>query len=378
MKIVHVVHSLELGGLENGLVNLVNRLDPVRFHHTIVCLTRAGSFASRIKNHEVAVVEVGASGESFRFPLLKLARLFREIGPDVVHTRGWGAVDAVFAARLAQIGSIIHGEHGREWTDTRGSNWKRNQFRRGVGRLVKWYVFVSDFFRPWLTGQCGVRAGKIIYIPNGVDTERFSPFEDAVFARPSCSSRRAMREQLGLPAEGPLIGSVGRLDPVKDLPTLLKSFASVLSELPAARLAVVGDGPMKGELESTARALRIDHAVAWLGRRDDIPALLRYFDIFVQSSLFEGMSNTILEAMASGLPIIASRTGGNGDLVAEGENGFLFEVGDAPALTQAIRRYLLDLSLRNAHALESRRRALKHFDISLMAERYADLYSKSC
>lgn len=359
-------------------MNLVNRLEPTRFHHTIVCLTRAGSFASRITNQDVAVVEVGASGESFRFPLLKLARLFREIGPDVVHTRGWGAVDAVFAARLARIGSIIHGEHGREWTDTRGSNWKRNQIRQGIGRLVKWYVVVSDFFRPWLTGQCGVRAGKIIYIPNGVDTERFSPFEDAVAARPSCSSRRAMREQLGLPADGPLIGSVGRLDPVKDVPTLLKSFASVLSEFPAARLAVVGDGPMRGELEAAARAFRIDHAVAWLGRRDDVPALLKSFDLFVQSSLFEGMSNTILEAMASGLPVIASNTGGNGELVADHSNGFLFPVGDVTALTDGLRRYLSDAALRAAHGRESRKRSLAQFDLSMMAEKYAALYRSSC
>src|SRR5919106_2009401 len=136
LRIAHVVHSLELGGLENGVVNLLNQLNSSQFDHTVICLTRAGSFAQRIKNKNVTILEIGCSGKSFRFPVLKLASLFREFEVDLVHTRGWGAVDAVFAASMARVKTIIHGEHGREWTDTRGTNWKRNQIRRIIGRLV--------------------------------------------------------------------------------------------------------------------------------------------------------------------------------------------------------------------------------------------------
>ena len=381
LRVAHVVHSLELGGLENGLVNLLNKLNSSQFDHTLICLTRAGSFADRIKNDRVTIVEIGCSEKSFRFPLLKLARVFRELEADIVHSRGWGAVDAVFAASVARVNAILHGEHGREWTDTRGSNWKRNQIRRVIGRLVKRYVVVSECFRPWLTKECGVKAEKIVYIPNGVDTDRFHPVGERADQKllnvDSESVVRKLRTQLGLPSEAMLIGSVGRLDPVKDIPTLLHSFSMLLPGFPNSRLAIVGDGPLREDLRNKARSLRIDHAVCWLGRRDDVPALLQCFDIFVQCSLFEGMSNTILEAMATGLPVIASDTGGNGDLVAGNRNGFLFPVGDVPSLTGAIRQYLSDATLRKAHANESRRRAARQFGISLMADRYADLYMRS-
>jgi sugar transferase (PEP-CTERM/EpsH1 system associated) len=373
LKIAHVVHSLELGGLENGLVNLLNILDPERFEHSVICLTRAGSFAERISNR-VAIIEIGAADNSFRFPLLKLSRLFRERGPDVVHTRGWGAVDAVFAARCAGVQAVIHGEHGREWTDTDGTNWKRNQIRRVVGYLVKHYVVVSDFFRPWLMGNCGVSCDKIVYIPNGVDTRRFGPLPSSDSGR----ERGGLRARLGLPAEGVLIGSVGRLDPVKDIPTLLRSFAKLVRDHPEARLAIVGDGPLRGELETLSHALNIECAVTWLGRRDDVPALLQCFDLFVQCSLFEGMSNTILEAMATGLPIVATDTGGNSELVEQNRNGFLFPVGNVVTLTDLLGRYLKDFSLHKDHAFQSRRRAMEQFDIGLMAGRYADLYLGSC
>ena len=382
LRVAHVVHSLELGGLENGVVNLLNSLNSSQFDHTLICLTRAGSFAERIKNNRATIVEIGCSEKSFRFPLLKLAGLFRELDADIVHSRGWGAVDAVFAASVARVSAILHGEHGREWTDTRGSNWKRNQIRRIIGRLVKRYVIVSDCFRPWLTKECGVKADKIVYIPNGVDTQRFHPVEERADQKllnvdPPQSGVRNLRRQLGLPSEAVLIGSVGRLDPVKDIPTLLHSFSKLLPAFPNSRLAIVGDGPLREDLRNKARSFRIDHAVCWLGRRNDVPALLQCFDIFVQSSLFEGMSNTILEAMATGLPIIASDTGGNADLVARNCNGFLFPVGDVPSLTGAIRHYLSDEALRKAHASESRRRAARQFGISLMADRYADLYLRS-
>jgi sugar transferase (PEP-CTERM/EpsH1 system associated) len=382
LRIAHVVHSLELGGLENGVVNLLNKLNTTQFDHTLVCLTRAGTFVERIQNKDVTLIELGGSAQRFRFPLVKLAGLFRQIEADIVHTRGWGAVDAVFAAKAARVQAIIHGEHGREWTDTRGRNWKRNQIRLIIGRLVKRYVIVSDFFRPWLTNECRVKADKIVYIPNGVDTQRFHPLEETapegVTNIDVCPpSVQDLRRRLGLPPDAVLIGSVGRLDPVKDFSTLLNSFANLLPEFPASHLALVGDGPLRGQLKEQAQRLKIDHAVSWLGRRDDVPALLQCFDIFVQSSLFEGMSNTILEAMATGLPIIASDTGGNSELVATGRNGLLFPVGDVPSLTGSIRHYLSDTVSRKMHALESRRRALSQFRMSLMADRYADLYLKS-
>ncbi|MGH7847227.1 MAG: glycosyltransferase [Candidatus Binatia bacterium] len=389
MKVVHVVYSLETGGLENGVVNLVNRTDPARFNHVIFCLTRSGRLATRIRNHSVEIIEAGLPASGFRFPAWTLARLIRQLRPDVVHTRGWVTTDAVFAAKLAGVARVIHGEHGRDWKDTQGTAWKRNQIRRVVGHLVNRYVVVCEYFRGWLQQTCRIRESKIAHIPNGVDTEKFHPWgagngqELEGCSRQQAAGSNSRREQLfglrrkfGLPVDGLVLGSVGRLDPVKDFNTLLCGFAAASRRFPKTHLAIAGGGPLADSLKKAAGALGIDGSIHWLGERDDIPSLMRCFDVFVQTSLFEGMSNTILEAMASGLPVIATDTGGNGELVVAGENGILIPVGDANALALAIESYLMDSRTRHDHSLKSRERALRQFDLSLMAQRYAGLYEE--
>lgn len=376
---MHVVHSLEVGGLENGLVNLLNCLDPDRFQHTVCCLTSAGKFSKRIEAGDVNVVELHQASGEFRFPVLRLARIFRKISPQIVHTRGWPTIDAVFAAKLARAPHIVHGEHGREHVDADGTNRKRNSIRRIVGHLVDRYVVVCDFFRPWLETRCGVKQKKIVYIPNGVDTKRFfPPAELGIVASRSQSpaglDKAKLRAQLGLPVDAVLVGSVGRLDPVKDFPTLLKAFWEVRKKNIDAKLVIVGDGPIRTQLSNLCRELDLQSTVLWLGERSDIATLLRCFDIFAQSSIFEGMSNTILEAMACGLPIVATDTGGNPELVRVGHNGMLVQVGDVKALTETLSTLLLNETLRQQYGLNSRLLAENQFDLALMAQRYSDLY----
>jgi sugar transferase (PEP-CTERM/EpsH1 system associated) len=284
-------------------------------------------------------------------------------------------VDAVFAARFAGVKHIIHGEHGREHSDVKGNNWKRNQIRRLVGHVVDRYVIVCDFFRSWLNEMCRVKNERIVYIPNGVDTEAFRPLgcDSALEAEPSELGKR-FRCQLGLPPDTLLIGTVGRLDPVKDFPTLMKGFSQIKDGFPLAKLVIVGDGSVRSNLSRLGKELGLDSSLIWLGERNDIPELLRCFDIFVQTSIFEGMSNTILEAMASGLPIVATDTGGNPEVVSNGENGVLVPVGGVRELSVALQRYLSDPMLRKKHGSNSRARSVDCFDLSLMAARYAAMY----
>ena len=374
-KIVHVVHSLQTGGLENGLVNLLNCLDPERFQQTVCCLTSAGKFAERIKIPSAEVIELNMPAGQFRFPLLRLTKIFHRLSPNIVHTRGWPTVDAVFAARCAGVSYLVHGEHGREHSDVEGKNWKRNQIRRLVGHVVDRYVIVCDFFRLWLNEMCRVKSERIVYIPNGVDTEKFRPSDggSALEASPS-EVRKRLRSQLGLPPNPVLVGTVGRLDPVKDFPTLMKGFRQIKDSFSGAKLVIVGDGPVRSNLSRLGEELGLDSSLIWLGERNDIPELLRSFDIFVQTSIFEGMSNTILEAMASSLPIIATDTGGNPEVVSNGENGILVPVGGVTELSVALQKYLSDPVLRYKHGSNSRRRAIDCFDLSLMATRYAEMY----
>ena len=378
-KVLHVVHSLQVGGLENGLVNLLNRLDAERFKQIVCCLTSSGKFAKRINVPGVDLIELNMPTTRFRFPLLRLARMFRQLSPDIVHTRGWPTVDAVFAARFAGIKYIIHGEHGREHSDADGTNWKRNQIRRLVGHAVDRYVIVCDFFRSWLNETCKVRNERIVYIPNGVDTKKFHPLDPVVVEasepkEAEGAARKDLRQQLGLPPDSLLVGTVGRLDPVKDFPTLIRGFQQIKHNFTNAQLVIVGDGPIRSDLARLSEELGLDRSLLWLGERGDIPELLRCFDLFVQTSIFEGMSNTILEAMASGLPIVATDTGGNPELVRTGENGTLVDVGDVGMLGDTLRRYLGDPALRRSHGSNSRVRAMNHFDLSLMAARYAEMY----
>ena len=375
-KILHIVHSLQVGGLENGLVNLLNRLDPERFNQTVCCLTSAGTFATRIEPREVSIIELHQSPGKFRFPVMSLAKIIRRLSPDIVHTRGWPTVDAVFAGALAGVPHIIHGEHGREHSDIEGSNWKRNQVRRVVGRLVDRYVVVCDFFSPWLVKSCGVNSAKIRYIPNGVDTERFTPdFGSMSSSSPEAVSAKCrLRDDLGLSSNALIMGSVGRLDPVKDFPTLLKAIAKITGAGDDVRLVIVGDGPIRDTLISFAKDLGIQSQVLWLGDRRDIASLLRCFDLFVQTSIFEGMSNTLLEAMASGLPLIATETGGNPELVQPGVNGTLVKVGGVDGLATVLKTYISDKELRTNQGHMSRSMAQSRFDLSIMAERYSQLY----
>jgi sugar transferase (PEP-CTERM/EpsH1 system associated) len=378
-QILHVVHSLEVGGLENGLINLLNRLDPERFKQTVCCLTRAGKFAERIQASGVEIIELNLPAEAFRFPLLRLVQLFRKLAPDIVHTRGWPTVDAVFAAWLARVPHIVHGEHGREHSDAAGNNWKRNQIRRLIGYIVDRYVVVCDFFRPWLRESCGVGDDRIIYIPNGVDTKKFYSFDSVAagqFQQTGVEQQAPfnLRDELGLAPDTLLLGSVGRLDPVKDFPTLLRAFRQVRHDFPKANLVIVGDGPIRSDLARLTGDLGLQDSVKWLGESADVPAILRCCDLFVQTSIFEGMSNTILEAMASGLPIIATDTGGNPELVHSGKNGTLIRVGDVEKLTSILHKYLVDSALRTRQGLASRSLAVNQFDLALMATRYAELY----
>jgi sugar transferase (PEP-CTERM/EpsH1 system associated) len=383
-KVLHVVHSLQVGGLENGLANLLNRMKSDRFSHSVLCLTEAGKFAERVRLAGADVLELRLPTGQFRLPLMRLGKLFRKMNPDIVHSRGWPTVDAVFAAHLARVPHIVHGEHGREYSDKEGSNWKRNQIRRVIGHIVDRYVVVCDFFRSWLRETCKVPAGKIAHIPNGVDTEKFCPLQsrrsEQVAANGQSSAVadimavRALRYDLGIPPEAIVVGSIGRLDPVKDFPTLLKGFKQISRRRPQLALVIVGDGPIRLELARVTDELGLNPSVKWLGERNDIPELLRSFDVFVQSSLFEGMSNTILEAMASGLPVIATDTGGNAELVQSGKNGMVIPVGDVEALAEALHEYVSDTVLRKVHGENSRNRAVAQFDISVMASGYNELY----
>ncbi len=362
IHVVHVVHSLSVGGTENGVVNLVNAMGP-GVRHTVIALTHAGPLAARLPA-SVAVFALGKRRGWDLPAMARLARLLRRLRPDIVHSRNWASLDAVPIARLVRVPVVVHGEHGREITDPQGLNPRRNRVRRLVAPLVTQFIAVSDDLRGWLVGRVGIPGARVMTIHNGVDAARFSP-----------EARPQARRALEVSPDTVVLGTVGRLDPVKDHVGLVDAFARVAAEHPAAILVLIGDGPCRAAVEARVAATGLAAGrVRLLGQRLDVAALLAGFDVFALPSLAEGMSNTILEAMAAGLPVVATRVGGSPEMVEDGVTGTLVPPGDPARLAEALGRYAGDAHLRSLHGKAGRERILAEFDLSAMAERHLALY----
>jgi len=367
--VVHVIQRLAVGGLENGLVNLINHMPQDRYRHAIVTLTDFTEFRNRILRTDVPVVALHKrEGIEFRTHL-RLWRVLRKLRPAVVHTRNLAALEFLAVAALAGVPARIHGEHGRDMHDIDGSNRKYNLLRKAVNPFASCYTAVSEDLAHWLMRTIGVGADKVKHICNGVDVHRFRPRGDA-------------RLQLGpegfIRQDTVVVGTVGRMQTVKDQPTLVRAFVRLIQSEPQARrqlrLVVIGDGPLREECRMLLRDAGAEE-LAWLpGERSDIPEIMRALDIFVLPSIAEGISNTILEAMASGLPVVATRVGGNHELVREGETGLLVPAADPSAMAEAIRVYLVDRGRASSHGAAGRKRVEALFSINTMVRGYLEIY----
>jgi len=368
--IAHVIYRLDVGGLENGLVNLINRMPGQRYRHTIVCLTGYTDFRKRIQK-DVPVYAMAKREGKDPSLYFRLWRLFRSLRPDIVHTRNLATLEAQLPAFLAGVPHRVHGEHGRDVHDLDNTSRKYRLLRAAYRPLIQRYIPLSQELAKYLERDVGVQPAKIVPICNGVDTERFHPavaLEERMYLLPAGF---ADRDTL-------VIGTVGRLEKVKDQVTLARAFVELVQRFPKARdrlrLAIVGEGSLRGQVESVLSQAGLMSS-AWLpGARADVPQLLRSFDVFVLPSLAEGISNTILEAMASGLPVVATNVGGNGELVLDGQHGYLVPRNDPVAMAERLGRYILDDTLRAAHGRLSRQRAEQAFSLGGMVDRYTEVY----
>ena len=359
-RIVQVTPSLRVGGLENVVVRLVEHLVPLA-EQAVVTPAGAGPLAERVPVG-VPVFPLGEAHRQDRWNALRMARLFRRLRPDIVHTRNWTCIDAIIGARLAGVPVVIHGEHGREAADPEGRNRRRQQVRRLLSPFVTEFVTVSRDLARWLIEEVRVPARKVRTIYNGVDTERYA-----------LGDRAAARRALGIRPDWTVAGTVGRLDPVKDQVGLIRAFAQVANKGPSV-LVIAGDGPSRRQLEALVGELALGDRVRLLGERDDVPLILRALDIFVLSSIGEGISNAILEAMATGLPVIATRVGGNSELVRDGLTGRLIEPRSPEALAEALAAYGDDPGLARAHGAAGRERVAREFGLDRMRAAYTALY----
>jgi sugar transferase (PEP-CTERM/EpsH1 system associated) len=366
--IVHVLHRFDVGGLENGVVNLLNRMPREAYRHAVVALSTITAFRERVQRDDVRYIALDKPPGHAIAIYPRLYALFRELRPAVVHTRNLAALELTVPAFAAGTPVRIHGEHGRDVGDLDGSSRKYQWVRRAYRPFVTHYVTVSRDLERYATEQVGIPASRVSQIYNGVDAQRFRP--------------AAAREPVpDCPFSDPrlwVVGSVGRMQAVKDPLNLAHAFVRALELDPALastlRLVMIGDGPLRADVRALLEAAGVAH-MAWLpGERADIAEQLRGLDCFALPSLAEGISNTVLEAMASGLPVVATAVGGNGELVEDERTGKLVPSADPIALARAIATYARDRGAARAAGRAGRRRVEALFSLDAMVSRYQQLY----
>lgn len=368
--VVHVIHRFATGGLENGLVNLINRMPPQTCRHAVLAMTEVTDFSQRLQRDDVGLIAMNkAPGHGLKlYP--RLVALLRDLKPAVVHTRNLGPLEMQPAAMLAGVGWRVHGEHGRELNDLDGNNRKLQRVRRVYAPFVHRYIALSRDLQGYLVDRVGIGAERIAQIYNGVDGQRFRPGAQGPQQIAGCTFD---------PARHWLIGTVGRMQGVKHQILLARAFVRA-AELSTAlretgRLVLVGDGPLRAECQAVLDQAGLAGS-AWLpGERHDVPEVLRGLSCFVLPSLAEGISNTILEAMATGIPVIACAVGGNVELVDDDRTGLLVAADDVEAMAFAMVALHRDRTRAQAMGHAGRREVDRRYSMEAMVSAYMQVYA---
>jgi len=355
MKIFQVLNSLDCGGLEKLTLELSLKLKARGHVVTICCLEKAGNLLN-IRHSGIEVIALNKrNGLDLTLPF-RLISIIRQRKPDVVHTHNPGPLlYGTIAAKLAGVPVIINTRHGRAPRHTNKLIWDINDA----------VVAISNDARNELLKNNTLHPDKVSVIHNGIDLDAFK----------DRASQQEIKNTLGLDSSY-VIGTVSRLSREKDQTSLIRAFAAIASNEPNVRLVFAGDGPLKGELATLSYDLGIENKVTFLGFRNDVSTILQAFDIFVLPSLQEGISLSLLEAMASGKPTIVTNVGGNPEVVMDDTVGLTTPPEDPEKLASAIMKIMKNRDSANKMGAFGRKRVEEEFGIDKMVDRYLDLYQK--
>jgi glycosyltransferase involved in cell wall biosynthesis len=365
------------GGTRKHLRLLLEGLSRERFRLAAVvsCRRKEEGFLGdleRFRSLGVNVVDVPMAREICPLEDLRSYRALKaalaDIRPDVVHTHGSkGGFLGRLAARAVGVRAVVHTPHIFAFQWNRG--WRRSLFlalERFAARRCDRIVCLSEAQRR-ITAEAGVLPSeRLTVIPNGIDANEY----------PGLRARGEIRSEFGLPPDAPVVGMVGRLMPQKGCGNFIRAAALVARELPAARFVLVGGGPLEGELRREADALGLSGRLVFAGHREDAAGLYPAFDLFVLSSLWEGMPYVVLEAMASRLAVVATRIPGMEDVVVEGETGSLVPLDSTGEIARAISSLLADREKRSRMGEAGRARVEREFTLPRFIAEHERLYEE--
>ena len=361
LKVAHVLRTLEIGGAERLVLDLARfQRQKQDVESLLVCCAGLGPLEEAVRSYSIPCVSTGGRGIPHISVVSRLIALFRRERPDIVHTHNfYSHAHGAIAARMTGI-PVVHTKHGRAVASLAWSPALRRRLYRLADRIVVVSSETGESFRR----KSGVEAGRVVVIRNGID-----------FGSYGGPGREEARASLGIGGSAARVfGSVSRLNPVKDHATMLRAFAAAARDCAGCVLLIVGDGPERAAIERLARELAIEDRVILTGFTNDIPRHLAAMDAFLQPSREEGLSLTILEAAAAGVPVIATPVGGTPEIVSNGETGTLVPVGDVGALAAAMRSFLADPEPFRRMALRLKAEVETAFSTSRMAECYRMLY----
>ena len=365
LRVLHVLNRLDRGGTELIVLKLINGLSEISFEHRIASLRGSDPALQNVTLPGGQLLLAGEA-DGFQFPLFRLVRMMRTYRPHIVHSRNWGTIEAIPAARLAGVPVAIHSEHGYELDMLAGLPVRRRIFRRAAYGMADAVFAVSRELRDYHAKQAWISSERIRVICNGVDTKRFCPNPE---------SRATLRRRFGLPQDRFIVGTVGRMVPIKDHGTLLRAVDGLVQRCVDAHALLVGSGP---ELERTQQLADTSPGLAgrvtFLGASEETPELLNTMDVFALPSISEGMSNTLLEAMATGLPVIATAVGGNTEVIDHEKSGWLIRPRDHESLASLLTRLASREDLRQKYGAAARKRIVECFSLDRMLNNYAQLY----
>lgn len=365
VKVLHLITELDTGGAQKALFRLLSHFDRERFAPHVACLYNGDkAVAQEIRQLDVPVTDLNMMAQWRLDALWRLYRLLCRERPVILHAWMFHAnLLARGVGRLAGVPLILTSRR-----NVQIGTPMRERLKRLTASWDTRSIAVCELARQVEIERAGAPPDKVVTIYNGIDVKRFLPLLSG--------ERTVACQTLNIPADAPLLGTVGRLHPQKGLPDLLIGFQSIKGTYPAAHLLIVGDGECRADLERQAQQLGIAGAVTFAGLRDDVPQLLALLDVFVLTSLWEGLPNAVLEAMGAGLPVVATAVGGTPEAVVNGETGLLVPPRDPDALAQAINNLLHMPDLRRKMGQAGRERVAQYFSVECMVKRTEELYQK--